>query len=225
VHKDDAATPAAHGDGVARWINLGAAEDALQPNAARRPTLRTGGLAGRPYLACDRALEQHFADLAFTQPSGVTTLDPFTVFAVTGLDQLPALLGSPASNGGKVAFWFRDPAGLQIHWVKSQIRSGDVANPQLLMAAAGRNAAGTTTSAYARYWLRQNRAGVWEVSSQGSNLVSTAIAATQFLRATGLATGGYFHGHLYEFLLYDGTLDDETTFAIEDGLATRYGFA
>lgn len=172
---------------------------------------------------------QHFADLAFTQPSGVTTLDPFTVFAVTdavtGLDQLPALLVSPASNGGKVALWFRDPAGLQIHWVKSQIRSGDVANPQLLMAAAGRNAAGTTTSPYARFWLRQNRTGVWEVSSQGSNLVSTAIAATQFLRATGLATGGSFHGHLYEFLLYEGTLDDETTFAIEDWLAARYGLA
>jgi hypothetical protein len=229
VHKDDVATPAANGDGVARWLNLGAAEDALQPDAARRPTYRTGGLAGRPYLACDRALVQHFEDLAFTQPSGVTTLDPFTVFAVTdaitGLDQLPALLGSPASNGGKVAFWFRDPAGFQIHWVKSQIRSGDVANPQLLMAAAGRNATGTTTSAYARFWLRQNRAGVWEASSQASNLVSTAITATQFLRATGLATGGYFHGHLYEFLLYDGTLDDETTFAIEDWLAARYGLA
>jgi hypothetical protein len=229
VHKDDAATPAANGDGVARWLNHGAAEDALQPDAARRPTFRTGGLAGRPYLACDRTLEQHFEDLAFTQPSGVTTLDPFTVFAVTdavtGLDQLPALLGSPASNGGKVAFWFRDPAGLQIHWVKSQIRSGNAANPQLLMAAAGRNAAGTTTSAYARFWLRQNRTGVWETSSQASNLVSTAVAATQFLRATGLATGGYFHGRLYELLLYAGTLDDATTFAIEDWLAARYGLA
>ena len=66
---------------------------------------------------------------------------------------------------------------------------------------------------------------MWEVSSQGSNLVRTAIAATQFLRSTGLATGGYFHGHLYEFLLYDGTLDAETTFAIEDWLATRYGLS
>jgi hypothetical protein len=227
VHKDDEGTPAANGDGVARWLNLGAAEDAIQTVAARRPTFQAGGLAGRPYLACDRALEQHFEDLAFTQPSGVTTLDPFTVFAVTDavadLDQFPALLGSPASNGGKVAYWFRDPAGFQIHWVKSQIRSGDVANPQLLMAAAGRNAAGTTTSAYARFWLRQNRVGAWETSSQASNLVSTAIAATQFLRSTGLATGGYFHGHLYEFLLYEGTLDDATTFAIEDWLAARYG--
>jgi hypothetical protein len=93
------------------------------------------------------------------------------------------------------------------------------------MAAAGRNAVGTTSSPYARFWLRQNRVGVWEVSSQASNLVSTAIAATQFLRSTGLTTSGYFHGHLYEFLLYDGTLDDETTFAIEDWLAERYGLA
>jgi hypothetical protein len=31
--------------------------------------------------------------------------------------------------------------------------------------------------------------------------------------------------HLYEFLLYEGTLDDDTTFAIEDWLAARYGLA
>jgi hypothetical protein len=93
------------------------------------------------------------------------------------------------------------------------------------MAAAGRNAAGTTSSPNARFWLRQNRAGLWESSLQSTNLVSTAITATQFLRSTGLATGGYFHGRLYEFLLYDGTLDNETTFAIEDWLAARYGLA
>lgn len=229
VHKDDAATPAADGDGVARWVNLGAAEDALQPVAARRPIYRTGGLAGRPYLACDRTLVQHFEDLAFTQPFGVTSFNPFTVFAVTDavadLDQFPSLLGSPATNGGKVGFYFRDPEAAQIHWIKSQIRIGNVANPQLLMAAAGRNAAGTTLSPYARFWLRQNRAGLWEATSQSSNLSSTAIAATQFLRSTGSSTNGYFHGHLYEFLIYDGTLDDETTFAIEDWLAVRYGLA
>jgi len=91
------------------------------------------------------------------------------------------------------------------------------------MAAAGRNAAGATSSANTRFWLRQNRIGLWEATSQSSNLSSTAIATTQFLRSTGLSTNGYFHGHLYEFLLYDGTLDDETTFAVEDWLAERYG--
>lgn len=112
VHKDDAATPAADGDGdgVARWINLGSAEDALQPVTARRPIYRTGGLAGRPYLACDRTLARYFEDLAFSQPSGVTSLDPFTVFAVTDavadLHQFLALLGSPATNGGKVGSTF-----------------------------------------------------------------------------------------------------------------------
>ena len=60
VHKDDEATPAAHGDGVARWVNLGAAEHALQTVAARRPAYQTGGLAGRAYLACDSSLVQHF---------------------------------------------------------------------------------------------------------------------------------------------------------------------
>ncbi len=91
------------------------------------------------------------------------------------------------------------------------------------MAAAGGTAAGTTSAPYARCCLRQNRAGLWETTSQSNNLSSTAIATTQFLRPTGLSTNGYFHGHLCEFLLDDGTVDDETTFTIEDWLATRYG--
>jgi hypothetical protein len=37
--------------------------------------------------------------------------------------------------------------------------------------------------------------------------------------------GAGHRAHLYEFLLYDGTLDDETTFAIEDWLAERYGLS
>ncbi len=70
-----------------------------------------------------------------------------------------------AIHGGKVGFYFRDPAGAQIHWIKSQIWIGDIASPQLLMAAAGRNAAGTASSPNVRFWLRQNRAGLWELST------------------------------------------------------------
>jgi hypothetical protein len=226
---DDERSPASDGDPVARWLNLGSAEDAVQTTPARQPVYRTGGLNGRPYIACDRALEQHFEDLAFSQPSGFSNFNPFTVFVVTDaigeLDQFPAILGSPASNGGKMGFYFRDPEGGQIHWIKSQIRVGNVASPQLIMAAAGRNAAGTTSSGHVRYWVRQNRAGLWEAASQTSNLVSTAIASTQFLRSTGVSTGGLFHGRLYEFLFYEGTLDDAATFAIEDWLMARYAIA
>lgn len=226
VQSDDEGSPANDGDPVARWLNLGSAEDAIQTTPARRPVYRTGGLNGRPYIACDRVLQQHFEDLAFSQPSGLTNLSPFTVFAVTdevaALDQFPSILGSPATNGGKVGFYFRDPESGQIHWIKSQIRVGNLANPQLIMAAAGRNAAGTTSSPNTRFWVRQNRSGLWETTSQSSNLVSTAIASTQFLRSTGLSSGGFFHGRLYEFLLYQGTLDNSTTFAVEDWLSARY---
>lgn len=226
VQIDEEGSPSSDGDPVARWLNLGSAEDAAQSESARQPVYRTGGINGRPYIACDRALQQHFEDLAFSQPSGLTNLSPFTVFtvidAVGALDQFPAILGSPATNGGKVGFYFRDPEAGQIHWIKSQIRIGNIANPQLIMAAAGRNAAGTISSPNTRFWVRQNRAGLWEMTSQSSNLVSTAIASTQFLRSTGLSSGGYFHGRLYEFLLYQGTLNNTTTFAIEDWLAARY---
>ena len=229
VQSDDEGVPASDGDPVARWLNLGSAEDAIQTTPARRPIYHTGGLNGRPYIACDRTLQQHFEDLAFAQPSGLTNLNPFTVFAVTdavgALDHFPAILGSPATNGGKVGFYFRNPESDQVHWIKSQIRVGNVANPQLIMGAAGRNAAGTTSSPNVRFWVRQNRAGLWETFSQSNNLVSTAIATTQFMRSTGLSSGGYFHGRLYEFLLYEGTLDNATTFAIEDWLLARYAIA
>ena len=213
-------------DPVARWGNLGAREDATQPLPASRPRLRSGGLNGRPYLSCDSGFAQCFEDLAFAQAAGTTTIAPFTVFAVTDAidpeDKTPALLGAPLALGGKVSLYFRAPAGEQIHWIKSQIRVGTLANPQLLMAAVGRNAAGASTTPHTRLWLRQNREDIFAETSQSASLTSTAIASTQFLRSTGLAAG-HFHGHLYEFLLYDGTLDTPTTFAIEDWLMARYG--
>jgi hypothetical protein len=221
--------PAVDSDPVARWGNLGSAADALQNTSARRPIFKTGGLNGRSYLQCSAASQQFFEDLAFTQPSGLSTINPFTVFAVTdnisGLSGFPPLLGSTAASGGKVSLYFRDTADQQIHWIKSQIRVGNVANPQLLMAAAGRNSVGTTSSPNTRFWLRQNRASIYAQNQELSNLVTTAITATQFLRNTGISPAGYFEGRLYEFLLYDGTLDDATTFAIENWLALRYGIA
>jgi hypothetical protein len=229
VFSDDAGTPAVNNDTVQVWENLGSAEDAVQNTSARRPTYKTGGINGRPYLDCNNTTQQFFQDLAFSQPSGLSNINPFTVFVVTDavgdLSQTPAILGSTAATGGKVRFYFGSTSGQQVTWIKEQIKVGNVANPQIIMGASGRNAAGTTTSPASRMWVRQNRAGLWEDATQGSNLTSTAITTTQFLRNTGLASGGYFHGRLYEFLLYDGTLDNATTFAIEDFLAARYGIA
>ncbi len=219
-------TPAGDGDPVARWANQGAGEDAQQATEARRPVMRTGGVNGRPYLACDQSQQQYFGDLAFSQPYGLTNINPFTVFAVTDAiapANYPALLGAEAALGGKVGFYFRPNAGEQVHFVKSQVRVGTIANPQILMATIGRNAAGTTSTAVARLWVRQNGTDIFSASQQASNLDSNAIAATQFLRSSGIADpAGYFHGHLYEMLLYDGTLDNATTFAIESFLANKY---
>jgi hypothetical protein len=220
---------AADDEPVARWGNLGSGADAVQSESARRPTYKTGGLNGRPYLQCAAASAQFFEDLAFSQPSGGSAINPFTVFVVTdsvsSLADFPAILGASAVNGGKVALYFRDTADAQIHWIKSQVRFGNVASPQIVMGAMGRNAAGTTSTAYTRMWLRQNRSNIFAATSQISSLPTDAVSATQFLRSSGIASGGYFDGRIYEFLLYEGTLNDATTFAIEDWLAVRYGIA
>jgi len=221
--------PAQDNDPVALWGNQGAAEDAVQSSAANRPLFRTGGLGGHPWIDCDQGLQQFFEDLAFTQPSGFTALDPYTVFVVT--DQVdntvfPAVIGSSAAVGGKVGFYFRTETDKQVHFFKSALRSGTVIHPQVIMGAVGRNAAGDTSNDYTRFWIRQNGTNIFSESSQTSNATSTAIASTEFLRCTGITeTGGYFQGRLYEVLLYQGTLDDPTTFAVESFLAEKYGLA
>jgi hypothetical protein len=221
--------PAVDSDPVALWGNLGSGAAAVQNTSARRPIFKNGGLNGRSYLQCSAASEQYFEDLAFTQPSGLSPLNPFTVFVVTdnvgNLTGFPPILGAPATNGGKVGLYFRDTANQQIHWIKSQVRVGNVANPQIVMAALGRNSAGATSSAYTRLWVRQNRTSIFTTASQVSALVENEITATQFLRNTGVSPVGYFDGRIYEFLLYQGTLSDATTFAVEDWLAARYGIA
>lgn len=225
-------TLAANGAPVAAWGNLGSGAAAQQTTLANRPTFRTSGLNGRPYLECAASPGQYFEDIDFTQPSGFTTYRYFTVFAVTdqvaGLANSPALIGSSVTTtGGKVAVYFRDTLDAQIHAFKSAIRFGNVSNPQLLMAVVGRSALGATTTPYARFWLRQNRLNIFSAETQTSNPSTSAIGATQFLRCTGLGAAplGNFNGRLYEFLLYEGTLNDATTFAIETFLASKYGLA
>lgn len=219
--------PAANLDPVARWGNQGTGNDAVQGTAARRPIFRTGGINGRPYLACTNSLQQHFEDLPFTQPAGIAAYAPYTVFAVTSgvtnLGQFPALWGSPAPLGGKAGIYFRAEAGKQHHLFTSGIRVGTVANPQILMGAWGRNAAGNSGQ-FTYKWVRQNRVNIFSAANESTNADSTALTAAQFLRCTGLTGSGvgYFEGQLYELLLYTGTLSNTVTFAIEDWLATRY---
>lgn len=215
-------------DTVAVWGNQGSEEDAQQTTSANRPTFKTGGLNGRPYIECAAASAQFFEDLALPQPSGFTSMNPFTVFVVTdnvtGLSDGPSILGNTdSSTHGKGYFRFEDVIDAQIALYKSAIKVGNVANPQMIMAAAGRNADGTTSSPYSRFWIRQNETDVYTDPTQGTNQDSSAGATTEFLRCTSLSSNGYFNGRLYEFLYYDGTLDDTTTFAIEDYLMAKYG--
>lgn len=223
-------TLAANGAPVAAWGNLGSGAAAQQATLANRPTFRTGGLNGRPYLECVATTGQYFEDIDFTQPTGFTSFRYFTVFAVTdqiaGLTGFPALIGSSiTTTGGKVAVYFRDTVDAQIHAFKSAIRFGNVSSPQLLMATVGRSASGATTTPYARFWLRQNKVNIFSAETQTTNPNSSAVATTQFMRCTGLGAApiGNFNGRLYEFLLYEGTLSDATTFAIENFLVSKYG--
>jgi hypothetical protein len=223
--------PAQDDDPVQFWRNTGGSRhDAVQSTAARRPIFKVGGINDMPYLECVHAEEQFFEDIDFTQPAGLNTIDPYTIFAVTdavtpGLEDFPALMGhATATNGGKAGHYFRSEAGQQIHARKSNARAGNVADPQLLMIAGGRNADGLTTTPHSRFWFRQNQVSILTTSSIPQNEITTAIAATQFLRNTALTSGGFFGGHIYEFLLYDGTMSNEQTFAVEDFLAEKYGF-
>ena len=222
----DGLIPATDMTPVARWGNLGPGSPALQSTSARRPIFRTGGLYGRPYLSCTNSLQQHFEDLPFTQPAGTSTFAPYTVFSVTSgvgdLANSPALWGSSATNGGKAAIYFRSTTGAQHHLFTSGIRIGNVVNPQILMGAWGRNAAGSTGN-IAQKWVRQNRVNIFSAASQTTAPDGTALTTAQFLRCSGLGSGGFFHGQLYEFILYTGILSDADTFAIEAWLAARYG--
>lgn len=218
--------PAADGEKVATWQSGGIKGPAIQSTDANRLTYRTDGLNGKPYLLGNAAAQTFFDDIDLTQPSGITNVAPFTVFIVTrnvDVAAFPAILGSLATNGGKVGFYFRPTANEQVHFTNGDMRKGNYQNPSLIMGAKGRNKAGRTNNPFAQYWLRQNEVDLYAESLMSTNNDSSAIASTQFLRCSVLSTGGYFNGEIYEFLLYEGTLNDADTYAIEEHLAVKYG--
>ena len=218
--------PAADGEKVATWQSGGIKGPAIQSADANRLTYRTDGLNGKPYLLGNAAAQTFFEDIALTQPSGITDVAPFTVFVVTrnvNVAGFPAILGSLATNGGKVGFYFRATANEQMHFTNEGMRKGNYQSPSLIMGAKGRSKSGGTSSPFSRYWLRQNEVDLYAGELMSDNNNSSAITSTQFLRCSVLSTGGYFNGEIYEFLLYEGTLNDADTFAIEEHLAVKYG--
>lgn len=223
-YSDDALTPTVDGDPVARWGNLGTSHDAIQPTSARRPIFHTGGLNDKPYVQCVSSLQQYFEDLAFTQPIGTTSFRPFTLFIMT--DAVPVnvhpIIGCP-SGQQKGATYFRTGANAQINFFHSDSRYGNIINPQLLMLAAGRRAVYDVIPNFSFRWMRQNKNLISPANFTGGFVTGAATTSFQFLRHSGFTpTVYYYEGRLYEFLLYEGILNDEVTFAVEDYLYEKY---
>ena len=205
------------GDPVQLWRNRSwqGRPDAIQPTLARRPIFRTGGLNGRPYLECQRSLQQFFNDLLDTgQNSGLAGHNPFMVAAVVEFDDLatinPLLGGSPA--GTKSRAWVTTTGALSIH------KNG-------LSSAAGLIEPGVPYCITMN--LQNNTNAQFRVDgpqytvSNASNSPSTAVAASQFLRSSG--DGLFFHGKLYEFCYWRANVNTNQTYNTVRGLMEKYG--
>lgn len=227
----DTDQPVGNGGLVRYWQNIADPEDedplfATQNTQARRPQWFSNGRGGNGFIRCRFAQQQFFADLPFTQPAGTGAgdINPYTVFAVVDqvrLGDFPALLGSTANLGGKMSVYFRPVRGQAIHFAKP-FRVGLTLNPMVFFGTVGRSASGLTSSPAARLWHRVNGFNLFADDWQDMGIDGTEITATQFLRNTGVDGDGYFDGHLYEFLFYEGTLTNEVIFAIENYLLTKY---
>lgn len=216
----DGTVPAVAGDPVAVWSNLGSGLDTTQPTLARRPVYRTGGLRGRPYLECDAAQEQYFENLAFTHIIGVNQLTPFSLLVVTDAVDMTAVrpIMTPTEHlANKGSVFFRPTADEQISFVKPQVRVGNVVNPQVLSTSAAGSGG--------RFKVRQFPGTVVLFDAlQTTNLATAAVASMQFLRGFDVTvpTNRFFHGRIYEFLLYDAVVD---LVPVETWLCQRYGIS
>lgn len=208
AYADDAGTEFCHpGDRVARWENSGTfAENALQPTSARQPIYNTGGAGGRPYLECDRTLQQYFDDLAlFDWASGTTTFSWQAMAAVIEVgdngERIPILGYNHASTYTKADLYITETSGA-IRAYKSQWNYGAVTPGAPHSFALSVPGSGCTI----------NRAIDTTAASGDSdctNAPSTASTATQFLRKG--PAGLYFHGKIYELMVWTDAIATFTT--------------
>ena len=216
AYSDAGSTPAANNDGIHQATNHGSdGTPFTQATSGLRPTYKTGGLDGKPFLRCARSSMQRFADIAIAQPSGFASLNPFAVAAVTDnidLSSETALLGSTATGGGKIGTYFRSTVNEQIHIGKSGLRFGNVPNPQVLLLSRQTNSK-----------LVALVNGAKTVVSSLTNEVSTAISAANLLWNDGLTGDGYFDGDLYELMYVDAATDEVVLFRITEYLNAKYG--
>lgn len=201
--------PAADGDPVYVWGNQSGhatyTEDAIQSTLANRPTFRTGGANGKPYLECNAATPQFFEDLAqWTYPTGTTAMGSWLNFAFvaewpSGISVYQPIFGSTPVNGGKAGLFLTSGATPRIRIIKNGNLGG-------VHYSGKTNAIVTNADATngARAWANING---YQPARFGdlSNAVSTAISGVQFLRCTGIsaASGQYFDGRIYEVIAWN----------------------
>lgn len=212
---DISGTPAIDGAGIRQLTNHGsAATDFSQSVEAVRPTFKTGGLNGKPFLRASYAAQQRFDDIAIAQPSGGFSLNPYLVAAVTdnvNPTNFPALLGATPTYGGKVGFYFRSEAEKQIHLANESFRFGTLGNPQILVLA-----------------VTDSRLAGWQNGAYSALAVSPFFTATEISTANvlwndGVSGDGYFDGDVYEFMYAPGAYNEIAAFRVSEYLNARYG--
>lgn len=213
---DDSGTiPCVDGDPVALWENQGFYPDAKQTTPANRPTFKTGGHKGFPYIKCEQTIGQFFEDFVYKEPYGLTANSSKTIFAV--LDNLNrsvfhALIGSTVSSGGKIGVYFRPTNGQHIHPFKSAWRMGTFQDFPFLLAL--------NIPVWSSLDIRVNDSQT-SFGATG-NFTSTEVPELQFLRSVGLGASESFDGHLYEFIFYTGGMSDSMFNDIVSYLISKY---
>lgn len=220
VYKDDAKTQlAADGDIIRYWGNRGSRADASQATAGNRPVYRTGGKNGQPYIQCN-GLNQFFANLDYTAPSGITSTIPFTVFLV--FDQVDRTAGSPilagtggASEDGYGKTGIRLTTGGTTAWYKSTCSHQYPEPPhgfniQVLSKGNG-------DALYHRYQHYDQTART-QITASGN--YSIAATSTQFLRST--ASNLFFKGRLHEIIIFGAEISQAEQNTVLSYLRSKY---
>lgn len=219
VFSDDGVTPIEDGDPVYRINNKGdlsGADDFVQTTAGLRPIWRASGALGLPYLDCDGSMR--FENVAWAQPSGITTIRPWAAYAVVRNPSRAGLnpfWGSPATNGGKAGFYLRPGfTDEEVYHSKSQSNGGNYTSDTRLIGGYRRAAT--------RLWRSVDL--VHQISTNSSNFTTTAITAANVLWNDGLPGDPAFEGELYALLTLElpaaSTTGDQS--AVTDHFTTQY---
>lgn len=203
--------PCVDGAGVQLWSNDGNQADVTQATEARRPTWKTGGLNGYPYLECVRAQQQWLSDLAITQASGLTGYTGYVIAGVVEFEDLAAL--QPILGTSKGYFEVLANGSWRM------FRSGMTFDTGLFQP--------NTPYAFCATLVNNTNArlvlnGTTYSRSQIANSPSGAQSVQQFLRDT--ANSAYFHGKLYELLVWQTTsFEHPRSGLIVNALRRKYG--